>query len=136
MNIVVCIKQVPDTTEIRLDPVTNNVVVGGTIANGMVDFRTTLPAGFTLPAVPAATMANFQVYRFTGVGRKLDTTFSGDGIQIIDNRVRSDELVFDDAHRALFDRWDTEDPPDAWERERNRRIAERQGNANPFIPAP
>lgn len=41
--------------------------------------------------------------------------------------------ILDDAHRALFDRWDAEDPPDAWERERNVRIAERQGSANPFI---
>ncbi len=42
--------------------------------------------------------------------------------------------ILDDAHRALFERWSAEDPPDDWERERNRRIAERQGNANPFIP--
>jgi deoxyribonuclease-1 len=45
-----------------------------------------------------------------------------------------EHVTLDDAHRALFDRWDAEDPPDDWERERNRRIAERQGNANPFIP--
>ncbi len=44
-----------------------------------------------------------------------------------------DRGIIDESHRALFDRWDVEDPPDAWERERNRRIAERQGNANPFI---
>lgn len=41
--------------------------------------------------------------------------------------------LIDDAHRLVFDRWDAEDPPDDWERERNRRIAERQGNGNPFI---
>ena len=41
--------------------------------------------------------------------------------------------LIDDAHRAVFDAWDTEDPPDAWERERNKRIAARQGNANGFI---
>ncbi len=52
------------------------------------------------------------------------------------NAAYPDRGLVDDAHRALFDRWDTEDPPDAWERERNRRIAERQGNANPFIPPP
>lgn len=41
--------------------------------------------------------------------------------------------LIDDAHRELFDRWDAEDPPDAWERERNRQIAAIQGNPNPFI---
>jgi deoxyribonuclease-1 len=41
--------------------------------------------------------------------------------------------LVDDAHRAIFDAWSAEDPPDAWERERNKRIAARQGNPNPFI---
>lgn len=42
-------------------------------------------------------------------------------------------LQLDAEHRALFTRWSAEDPPDDWERERNRAIAELQGNANPFI---
>ena len=29
MNIVVCVKQVPDTAEMRIDPVTNNLVRDG-----------------------------------------------------------------------------------------------------------
>lgn len=41
--------------------------------------------------------------------------------------------LVDDAHRAIFDAWDREDPPDAWERERNRLIAARQGNLNEMI---
>lgn len=41
--------------------------------------------------------------------------------------------ILDEAHRALFERWSADDPPDDWERERDRAIAERQGNANPFI---
>lgn len=41
--------------------------------------------------------------------------------------------LIDEAHRAVFDRWDREDPPDLWERERNRRIEAVQGNANEFI---
>ena len=41
--------------------------------------------------------------------------------------------LIDDAHRPVFDQWDREDPPDAWEKDRNRRIAALQGNANPFI---
>lgn len=44
--------------------------------------------------------------------------------------------LLDEEHRALFERWDAADPPDAWERERNTRIASMQGNANPYIPAP
>lgn len=43
--------------------------------------------------------------------------------------------LVDDAHRAIFDAWDREDPPDSWERERNRLIAARQGNANELIGA-
>jgi deoxyribonuclease-1 len=41
--------------------------------------------------------------------------------------------LVDDAHRAVFEAWSKDDPPDAWERERNKRIAARQGNANGFI---
>lgn len=37
--------------------------------------------------------------------------------------------------RALLDRWDADDPPDAWEVERDHRIAAVQGNSNPFIRA-
>lgn len=44
-----------------------------------------------------------------------------------------DRHLLDDAHRPVFDAWDKSDPPDAWERERNKRIAEKQGNANTFI---
>ena len=28
MNIIVCVKQVPDTTDIKIDPETNTIVVG------------------------------------------------------------------------------------------------------------
>lgn len=41
--------------------------------------------------------------------------------------------LIDDVHRPVFDAWDAEDPPDAWERDRNKRIAARQGNPNEFI---
>jgi deoxyribonuclease-1 len=41
--------------------------------------------------------------------------------------------LIDDVHRAVFDAWDKGDPPDAWERDRNKRIAARQGNSNTFI---
>ena len=33
-------------------------------------------------------------------------------------------------------RWHVQDPPDSWERRRNNRIQERQGNRNPFIDHP
>lgn len=35
--------------------------------------------------------------------------------------------------RQLLSAWDKADPVDAWERERDRRIAEVQGNHNPFV---
>jgi len=35
--------------------------------------------------------------------------------------------------RKLFEAWDTEAPVDDWERERARRIEQRQGNKNPFV---
>lgn len=38
--------------------------------------------------------------------------------------------------RKLFTAWHRQDRPDAWERERNRRIAKIQGRANPFIGDP
>ena len=39
----------------------------------------------------------------------------------------------DDSQRALFERWHKDDPPDDWERERNRRIEKIQGRGNRFI---
>ncbi|MCB9765424.1 MAG: endonuclease [Alphaproteobacteria bacterium] len=42
-------------------------------------------------------------------------------------------LVLSSAERKQYERWSQEDPPDAWERKRNTRIAEIQGRANPFI---
>lgn len=49
------------------------------------------------------------------------------------DRSYPERRLIDDAHRALFDAWDAEDPVDAWERDRNKRIAARQGNSNGFI---
>jgi deoxyribonuclease-1 len=49
------------------------------------------------------------------------------------NRHYPEHRFIDEAHRAVFDAWDREDPPDAWERERNQRIKARQGNGNEFI---
>ena len=51
------------------------------------------------------------------------------------NAAYPEHVAMDEPHRALFDAWDAEDPPDAWELERNRRITELQGNANPFVVA-
>lgn len=38
-----------------------------------------------------------------------------------------------DQDRQLYEAWNRQDPPDDWERERNRRIAELQGRGNRFI---
>lgn len=49
------------------------------------------------------------------------------------DRAYPERHLIDDAHRALFDGWDRDDPPDEWERERNRLIGARQGNINELI---
>jgi deoxyribonuclease I len=41
--------------------------------------------------------------------------------------------VVSEKSRKLFEAWDREDPVDAWERERVRRIERLQGNTNPFM---
>jgi deoxyribonuclease-1 len=41
--------------------------------------------------------------------------------------------VISEKNRKLFEAWAKEDPVDDWERERNRRITQIQGNANPFV---
>ncbi len=49
------------------------------------------------------------------------------------NKNYPERRLIDDAHREVFDTWDREDPPDAWELERNKLIAAKQGNANEFV---
>lgn len=51
------------------------------------------------------------------------------------NAAYPDHPSLDEAHRQLFERWSTDDPPDRWERERDRLVTEAQGNGNPFIEA-
>lgn len=46
---------------------------------------------------------------------------------------RSYGLAIGKKQRRLFEVWDRQDPVDAWERERSRRIAMIQGNINPFV---
>ena len=41
--------------------------------------------------------------------------------------------IISERNRKLFEAWDTEDPVDERERERVRRIEQRQGNKNPFV---
>jgi deoxyribonuclease I len=41
--------------------------------------------------------------------------------------------IVSDKNRPLFEAWDREDPVDAWECERDRRIEALQGNHNPFV---
>lgn len=49
------------------------------------------------------------------------------------DRAYPSRRILDDEHRSLFQRWSAADPPDDWERERNRLISERQGNGNELI---
>jgi deoxyribonuclease I len=43
--------------------------------------------------------------------------------------------IISDKNRPLFEAWNTEDPVDPWECERDRRIAALQGNHNAFVAA-
>jgi len=49
------------------------------------------------------------------------------------DRAYPERHLVDDPHRAIFDAWDRDDPPDEWERERNRLIGACQGNLNELI---
>lgn len=42
-------------------------------------------------------------------------------------------VALTEGQRRLFLHWSAQDPVDSWERERDRRIEERQGNFNPFV---
>ena len=42
-------------------------------------------------------------------------------------------IISDPKMRAMFERWAEKDPVSRWERKRARRIAEAQGNPNPFV---
>jgi deoxyribonuclease I len=104
--------------------------------------RGDLPMGLLDSPERAASPRRHQTFRFGAC----QTTIAG-GVFLPRPEVRGDlaraykymdaaypsREILDDEHRAMFDRWSAEDPPDAWERERNARIAARQGNANPFI---
>jgi len=59
----------------------------------------------------------------------------GDIARIYFYMERSYGLNIGKKQRRLFQIWDRQDPVDAWEVERNRRIAAIQGNSNPFIDA-
>jgi deoxyribonuclease-1 len=48
--------------------------------------------------------------------------------------VYGDELPLTPAELAMFEQWNTADPPDAWEVDRNRRVATIQGRANDHLP--
>lgn len=78
-------------TGIGIDPITKNIIVGGTSANGVMSFGTPLPvsssstsAAVVKPAIiiptptltaPAATVANFAIARLSTKNGALDKTF-------------------------------------------------------------
>ena len=49
------------------------------------------------------------------------------------HHVYGDALPLTPAQQALFEAWHAQDPPDDWERSRNRAIARMQGAGNPLI---
>lgn len=102
--------------------------------------RSDLPMGLPLESAPSR--GSSKSYRFGQCGSTIEPGFFLPRKEARGALARAHKYmnatypeahVLDDAHRALFDRWDAEDPPDAWERERNVRIEAIQGNANPFV---
>jgi uncharacterized delta-60 repeat protein len=63
--------------KVAVDPYTSKVVVGGTSANGLLEFGGALPGGLASLA-PLATQANFGVARFSSTGI-LDSAFGTGG---------------------------------------------------------
>jgi hypothetical protein len=49
------------------------------------------------------------------------------------HHVYGDALPLTPAEQARFEAWHAQDPPDDWERSRNRAIARMQGAGNPLI---
>jgi deoxyribonuclease-1 len=64
---------------------------------------------------------------------RLGTTSVGQGALVLPAAAYPGCGVISDRNRKLFEAWDREAPVDAWERERVQRIAQRQGNPNPFV---
>ena len=56
MRILVCVKQVPDTAEVKIDPVTNNLVRAGVPSMINPADRTALTAALRLRAVCGGTV--------------------------------------------------------------------------------
>jgi uncharacterized delta-60 repeat protein len=63
--------------KVAVDPYTSKIVVGGTSANGLLDFGSGALSQFSSLA-PKATMSSYAVARFNTNGT-LDNTFDGDG---------------------------------------------------------
>ena len=59
MKIVVCIKQVPDTTEVKLDPVTNTLIRDGVPSIINPDDKAGIEAALQLKEKPAVPLRLF-----------------------------------------------------------------------------
>ncbi|NLW18288.1 MAG: ribonuclease [Candidatus Cloacimonetes bacterium] len=77
-----------------------------------------------------ARMLMYMAVRYEGT----DTSYD---LELVDhvNSAQSQNLPLYGKLATLL-QWHVEDPPDAWEMRRNNRIAESQGNRNPFIDIP
>lgn len=133
-----CARRVPEFSRIEADLHNLFPVVGE--VNGL---RSDLPMGVLDPPERAAAHDERRdTFRFGACRTAIESGALSPRDEIRGDLARAykymaaaypERAPIDDAHRSLFDRWDHDDPPDAWEKERNRLIAERQGNPNPFI---
>lgn len=104
--------------------------------------RGDLPMGLAEARAPASAKREARVLRFGACTSSVEGMVFQPRVEVRGDLARAyaymdaaypEREILDDAHRALFATWDREDPPDAWERERNRLIEGLQGNGNPFV---
>ncbi len=104
--------------------------------------RGDLPMGLAEARAPASAKREARVLRFGACKSRVEGMVFQPRAEVRGDLARAyaymdaaypEREILDEAHRALFAAWDREDPPDAWERERNRLIEELQGNTNPFV---
>ena len=98
----------------------------GDLPMGILDGRSTSPSTFTFGRCKSA------IERGVFLPRREVRGDLARAYKYMDRSYPERHLI-DDAHRAVFDAWDAEDPVDTWERDRNKRISTRQGNSNGFI---
>lgn len=96
-----------------------------------------LRSNYRLGMVPRASTNQFGDCGFKMEGRVVEPPDAAKGLSARTYKYMEHRygLRISDSQRRLFDAWDRQFPPSAWEVERNRRVAARIGVENPFVSA-